>query len=130
MDTIYIKMCETAEEIQKLRIRAHGAKCNLGKIGHSLNGDIFFFPLDSGTGYNAISTTNLCIWLPRQDQLQDMVNKDIWSLFDAFTGFVVYGKADYLAQFTSMEQLWLAFCLKELYNKVWDGTDWIKAEVI
>ncbi len=27
--------------------------------------------------------------------------------------------------FTSMEQLWLAFVMKEKYNKVWDGEEWI-----
>ncbi len=27
-------------------------------------------------------------------------------------------------QFTSMEQLWLAFVQKELHNKVWDGEQW------
>jgi len=27
-------------------------------------------------------------------------------------------------QFTSMEQLWLAFVMKEKYGKVWNGEDW------
>lgn len=29
-----------------------------------------------------------------------------------------------LEQFTSMEQLWLAFVMKEKYNKTWDGNEW------
>lgn len=28
----------------------------------------------------------------------------------------------------SMEQLWLAFVMKELYNKQWDGEKWISLE--
>ena len=32
----------------------------------------------------------------------------------------------YLLQFTSMEQLWLVRVMKELYNKIWNKTDWIK----
>jgi hypothetical protein len=31
-----------------------------------------------------------------------------------------------LPKFESMEQLWLAFVLKEKYGKVWSGTDWVK----
>jgi len=32
----------------------------------------------------------------------------------------------YSEQFTSMEQLWLAFVMKEKYGKVWDRKDWIE----
>ena len=32
------------------------------------------------------------------------------------------------SQFTSMEQLWLAFVMKVKYQKVWSGTDWIKGQ--
>ncbi len=28
--------------------------------------------------------------------------------------------------YTSMEQLWLAFVMKELYSKQWNGNNWIK----
>ena len=28
--------------------------------------------------------------------------------------------------FNSMEQLWLAFVMKELYQKMWNGKDWVK----
>ena len=29
-------------------------------------------------------------------------------------------------KFASMEQLWLAFVMKELYSKVWNGEDWVE----
>ena len=28
-------------------------------------------------------------------------------------------------KFTSMEQLWLAFIMREKYQKVWSGTEWV-----
>ncbi len=35
---------------------------------------------------------------------------------------------DYIKQFDSMEQLWLAFVMKENYNKVWNNNEWITKE--
>lgn len=36
------------------------------------------------------------------------------------------GQLDYPKKFTSMEQLWLAFVMKEKHNKAWNGEDWVK----
>jgi len=118
--------------------------------------------------FNAIGPYRDGIWLPRQDQLQEMVNppqlRGIISLelIGAFHGFCrpmkqyrrpplvileeddhseeaqrirheAYEEASvilnpeqvaYPAQFTSMEQLWLAFVMKERHNKVWNGESW------
>ena len=73
------------------------------------------------------------IWLPRQDQLQEMVGKyDLPNLLVEFYCFVsgrvpltneIVSEPKW-AEFTSMEQLWLAFVMKEKYNKTWDGEEW------
>ena len=34
--------------------------------------------------------------------------------------------AAYIKSLVSMEQLWLAFVMKELHGKVWDGENWRK----
>jgi len=44
----------------------------------------------------------------------------------AFYGFVFRNRRTYTNDFTSMEQLWLAFVMNEKYNKVWNGKDWMK----
>ena len=78
------------------------------------------------------------IWLPRQDQLQGMINcsyhmdithkhqdgrtkADILILDGERTGhfYQVYGE--------SLEQLWLAFAMSRKFDKVWDGKEWIQA---
>ena len=67
------------------------------------------------------------IWLPSQGQLQDMVCNDmglqtICSLTEEFS------KSEFAHGITisgSMEQLWLAFVMKEKFNKVWDGEKWL-----
>ena len=133
MDTTetYIKMCEKAVEIQE---------------GHTLEeGD--YFSTDGVTGepfcyeYSPIEG----IWLPRQDQLQEMVSKEtLEDSFISFTeevafltncssavqGFKIgkrYGQpdADY-SYCKSWEQLWLLFVMQEKYGKSWAGTDWVK----
>ena len=75
------------------------------------------------------------IWLPRQDQLQEMVdkNEDPIVLSCRFTKWVTgltclysesWGERD--PHNWSMEQLWLAFVMFEKYGKVWSGTEWIR----
>ena len=71
------------------------------------------------------------IWLPRQDQLQEMVGGGQGFTFQTLGRFIRWhGKCikDYLASIdsypASMEQLWLAFVMKELHSKVWTGTEW------
>ncbi len=87
----------------------------------------------------------LFIWLPHQDQLQEMLNyKELkdrnphgWFCFGVpgyqWNDDFGYGEGDdkeieYYRQFTSMEQLWLAFVMKELWNKIWDGEVWIMSK--
>ena len=74
------------------------------------------------------------IWLPRQDQLQEMVrdkiilrdfhltqsSKGLWKLSDN-EGL---RNNELCAMGESMEQLWLAFVMKEKYGKVWNGESW------
>ena len=69
------------------------------------------------------------VWLPTQSQLQEMVRTVyLYELIDCFTNWydnevAVRG----LAQFdnASMEQLWLAFVMFELYSKKWSKGEWV-----
>lgn len=119
MDTSpeYIKMCEKAEEIQ-----------GQWSASESHDGDWIFYHRSLGNG-----TEEICVdigagssadkWLPRQDQLQEMADRGfrafICGMYDTFT-------SDYFSKFTSMEQLSLAFVMKEQYGKIWNGKEWIK----
>ena len=78
-----------------------------------------------------------------QDQLQEMLGMPWWDMISAFACFIFTDFRilkrnnkiarrffnDYSIHFPTMEQLWLAFCQKELYNKVWDNEkeDWVDA---
>ncbi len=77
------------------------------------------------------------IWLPRQDQLQEMViNNPFKGLLNMHFFFADFFYDETMEEvgcgsqpiepqkFTSMEQLWLAFVMKEKYNKAWNGKEW------
>ena len=129
----YIKMCEEAEEIQRLRTsEVPDYEGGTYKIKEYLIGDYY---LHEGIVQAASTTTSPVIpdeesnvwtnvvdsvWLPRQDQLQEMVELPLKETIYRFSLWAMF----YANQFTSMEQLWLAFVLKEKYNKVWDGETW------
>lgn len=126
MDTSekYIKMCEKAEEVQKLK--------NLKEIDSLDEGDFYYNPFQKKVlvypfGYpNHRWNRAQCIWLPRQDQLQEMVDYNDGSQYELIEEFWnwcntenEYGETKF-AIFKTMEQLWLSFIMWKLYHKVWD----------
>lgn len=126
MDTSkeYIEMCEKAKEIQENHKIISGDYFNGGEICE----DIFECNNDEGylikTIYGKWFLPSECVWLPRQDQLQEMVNRSYhpFGLVFGLCGFV----KKLPVKVTSMEQLWLAFVMYEKFNKIWDGKKWIK----
>jgi hypothetical protein len=70
-------------------------------------------------------------WLPRQDQLQDMLPKEyvtVDAMFNDLNNWI-FKNDDYLEDTfygnETAEQLWLAFVMKEKWNKSWNGKEWI-----
>ena len=92
-------------------------------------------PLQNPQHYSHLES----IWLPRQDQLQEMIedvfrfgtsvrNITIAINFAKFCG--IYdedseGSSNIHIRKGSIEQLWLAFVMKEKYNKSWNGDEWL-----
>jgi len=134
MDTSkeYILQCEKAVEIQKLH------KMNTGDCYYQTKDDSDYCEgaftcwngLRPNAGYHDYDSwwyfPDDCIWLPKQDQLQEMVktekygcDKNFWLLED-----FMRWRNKYAEDNASMEQLWLAFVMKEKYSKTWNGTDW------
>ena len=78
------------------------------------------------------------VWLPRQDQLQELMNvegKSLNVIYD-FNYEILYSYPDdiiehedihlktYYLQFDTMEQLWLAYIMKSKFNKLWKDSKW------
>ncbi len=84
----------------------------------SCNEEVSMYPFDK------FSPASEMIWLPRQDQLQDMVLKNI-SFAEKISFLHCYLtriKPDYI---NTMEQAWLSFLMAYNHNKEWDGEQWI-----
>jgi len=120
MDTTkqYLLMCEKANEIQVLRpTESNGDWCNWMGDTKCINVGI------------VILHKNI-IWLPRQDQLQEMIINPLLSnglinqIKDKLNNFKI--EKEVQGKIISMEQYLLLIVMQEKYNKVWNGKDWVK----
>jgi len=128
----YVEMCKQADEIQAAFRRSPGdyyyAFC-----AYTDEEEINFLRHEKCERFIGVKDWSY-FWLPRQDQLQEMVLPG-----DArYSGWFLYGLSEfksignklgwpteeYYLRFESMEQLWLAFVMKEKYDKVWNGKEW------
>lgn len=131
----YIKMCEKAEEIQKLKKFQSGDWYCEANLTPEVLGDFILIGENTVTkgGYDydfyEIDWKKF-IYLPTQEQLQEMMelpsiyHRVVDKLYD-FTEWVKIN-ATYVTSYCSMNELWLAFVMKEKYNKIWNGKVWIK----
>ena len=126
MDTseTYIKMCEKAEEIQ--------AEWKPFNGDYIIQNNYFILPgeLQQPVALHFCNDSKLLnfnrkdfIWLPRQDQLQEMVKREDESNRASVRKFVDWCFSIKELYGWSMEQLWLAFVMKK-NNKTWDGEAW------
>ena len=141
MDTSkeYILMCEKFPELQPHDLEFENGDYIVykGKWGTYFNSHFYL----EGTYDEGLINYDLNPFrLHTQDQLQEMMEdkytiKEMLLVFDCFV-FPSFDKqllskkdkiknSQYVAQFTlSMEQLWLAFVMKEKHNKTWNGEEW------
>ncbi len=143
MDTSkeYIKMCEKAIGIQKLwKVKEGDYACIIEREhNNDLNESVIITEVSRVSEITHFSTLGLKndysaswfypernIWLPKQDQLQGMLNRTTWHLEQSFHyWFLERSKIKGNSDKRTMEQLWLAFVMKENFNKTWNGKKWI-----
>jgi len=132
MDTseTYIKMCEKAEEIQE-QARTNGIEYGDYIYVTATNdfarytGEVELVRGEKGYKYAPFGV----IFIPRQDQLQEMVGEEY--AINLLYQFHQYYNTKYreIPGNWSVEQLWLAFVMKEKYNKIWVDGNWVKQKV-
>jgi len=126
MDTSpkYIKMCEKAEELQKMYLIGEYPHdetikdflaCKKHKSLIVWTGDQF----DCGL-FGA--DKNYVIWLPRQDQLQAIIleKHPTWDWLHLLSQACCSGSVIPCGWIDSGEKYWFAFAMREKYHKVWD----------
>ena len=121
----YIKMCESAKAVQKQW------KPEFGDFFVSMSLDLTSAcqSITSDLEKKALYLKTIkAVWLPRQDQLQEMVIDKYatpWDLAIAFSNLLMDDKTSYFDNFDSMEKLWLVFIMLEKYKKKWKEGLWV-----
>ncbi len=128
----YIDMCQKAICLEQHHLWVRG-DYYAEKILDRWYVDVFI-----GNEFYSVATdgTPMIHWvyLPKQDQLQAMM-PDYQGNWLNYHGKIYdwvrrcradrsYYLSDGKGKFTSMEQLWLSFVMKEKFNKHWNGTTW------
>lgn len=124
----YIEMCVAAKELQKRE------QLTIGWLGEQIwynENDVWYQPNVEFNPYiNIIRNRKKIVWLPRQDQLQEMLSKeyvDCHAMLQHFYEWCIENDGyleDLFAGNESMEQLWLIFVMKEEFGKIWNGKSW------
>ena len=137
----YIGMCEGAEEVQNLWKVSVGdfLCCTERNHNNSYREPCVVDTVEEVQGVTSFSSIGLKnhyqaawfypehnAWLPRQDQLQEMVLSDYginnprWAM-EALIDCL----GDEINKFGSHEQVWLGFVMRERHLKTWNGEKWI-----
>lgn len=154
IDIVYAKMCEKAEEIQKKHkwnegdffirvIEDEEILEAVGDIQYSEDNKLYDnnkFPSGIFVNDNKELEIKPKCWLPRQDQLQEIYrcnwlkeNKryQMQRYLIAFNDWWSKGRSSFINKeglgtfFETFEQCGLAMIMKEMFNKTWNGEDWI-----
>ena len=136
MDTsrTYIKMCD-CEEIQgESEYDDRDFFVHTGNT--ELANELSYHSSEYMKSMNDLHRDREYIWLPRQDQIQEMfelppIGDERFQVITPL-GFAykLYDFAEEIRNpnkkypYGSMEQLWLAFYMHEKHNKRWDGITW------
>jgi len=121
----YIKMCESSKVLQKQWKPDFGDFFVSMSLGLTSPCQPIVSDLEKKKTY---LKTIKAVWLPRQDQLQEMVIEKYatpWDLAIAFSNVLMGDNASYFDNFDSMEKLWLAFVMLEKYKKKWKDGEWV-----
>ena len=121
----YIKICEHAKVIQKQWTPDFGDFFVSMSSGLTSPCQTIVSDLEKKVSY---LKTIKAVWLPRQDQLQEMVIGTYttpWDLAIAFSNVLMGDNASYFDNFDSMEKLWLAFIMLEKHKKKWKNGEWV-----
>ena len=151
----FIKMCGQAKEIQKGHIWKDSDKLAYRRCINVRDCDYEelikhpeYYEMTYGTR-KVFGTIDIDkpIYLPTQEQLQEMILPIFLKRFStthalrndsSFIYRMIIEKFqrwinrsspsldEYMAMFSSLNELWLAFVMHEKYNKIWDGKDWKK----
>ena len=141
MDTseIYIKMCD-CPEIQGNWTYGLRDWVLFSHVAYNQDRDespihvVSHIDMEVGSYFKANYPKGAYFWLPRQDQIQEMIPKctclhPLEKLQCILARLIAFSEEEddgYSCKFISMEQLWLAFYMQRKHYKRWNGKKWNK----
>ena len=127
MDTTlkFIEMCQKANEIQKLAVR-DSYFWDLANFPDGL-----FYIREYDNFFVLPPENHRSVWLPRQDQLQEMINKEYFAeMIDTLIDFshIKIEKNFYYKFKSTFEKIWLEIVMLHKYDKIWNEEveEWVK----
>jgi len=138
-------MCEAAQEIQQNWQPQCGdwvasASHTLRRAGQNRNVRVVEYmdddrPIIHSRQFNKMMDAKHrgdLIWLPRQDQLQEMIGGDnyqtFWNLVVSLSSEEPLDQSPYAiydeTAKTSLEQVWIRYVMSEKFHKFWNGITW------
>ena len=133
----YISMCENSTEVQQQWKPKHGdvyvdpagrMTCWISNVdnGKKVKGG---FGIQSGNGVVRLTKY---VWLPRLNQLIEMAQTPGKRYELTTQDFFDWVKTPYQSSpdrpnqlFSSLEQLWLAYIMKQKFGSLWNGSKWV-----
>jgi len=134
----YISMCGNATEIQQQWNQEHGDFYvnENGRVTCWISNVDGVKKVKSGFGIhsgNGIVRLTKYVWLPRLNQLIEMAQKPGKRYELTTQDFFDWVKKPYQGSperpnqlFPSLEQLWLAYVMKQKFGSIWNGSQWIR----
>jgi len=108
----YIKMCNCLE------IQSRGWPLDVrGNLYTGQKGDKIYHG-----GIDPIETNH--IWLPRQEDLQAMMEGSPFEILDRFFAWREFDASMKFVKKATITELWLAFVMHELHRLKWTSTEW------
>jgi hypothetical protein len=121
---IYINMCDKAQEIQFAHT-AYEAGDFYCEGRDFITNKPYFSVTPLGDDGKDRTISNMKTWLPRQDQLLPIIGN--YAEQCSFLSRNLMTECLYPdPSVRTMEQLLLTIIMRDKYNKVWNGTDWVK----
>lgn len=126
----YILMCDQAKQLQNAW---EPKDWDIFVYRDSEEMDIMMYMEEEYNRKEMWIVDGIYIWLPTQEQLQEMMPKsDVTSLVEYIKNVELryHDRFDenavgyFTGTFISLTELWLAFVVKERWNKIWTGEKW------
>lgn len=144
-DTLFIKMCEKADDLQRLKNEDEDRykRENYEDAYYVLPYDEIYYR-SVGIPEPNLEQCKKSWWIPNQRQMQDMIAKGIEKYVDVMEKMTLDEKQEFVfvtlmdainnwakahEEFYTFDQMWLSYLMKYKFNKIWVNEEWVNSNL-